>query len=149
MPTWFLSNVTYQKEEIVNDRRGDQVKVKTITESYLIDAVNHSDAYTQTYENMVSNVKDFQIKDILRRKFSDVFQYDTGDYYYHCKVTADTETENGKPKQLKLNILLNAATEQEAGERVREQMKTWLIPTTVVSISQTKILDVWQPDKED
>ncbi len=87
MPTWYQGSIKYQKEEIVTDRQGDQVKMKTITEFYLLDAVSYTDAEARLYQEVAANTPEFTVGKISKLKLADVFFIDEGgEIWYKCRV---------------------------------------------------------------
>lgn len=144
MPKWFLIKLRYQKEQVVSTRSGDDVKLKTITEQYLVDAVSHTEAEVKTYENVAANTPDFFIFYIHPQRFSDVFRFDTGETWYKLNVEFLTENDKGREKKIRQTMLLNAYNETEAAERLRENLRSFLMPYEITGVSKTRILEIWE-----
>lgn len=142
MPTWYLGKIRYQKEEIRSGRGGDQVRMTTITDQYILDAVSHTDAEAILYQTVADNTPDFTIPYINPIRISDVFFCETGESWYACKVVFETEDDNGRQKKLSNLMYINAEHEKQAIDELKEQLKTILMPYEIVEVKKTKILDV-------
>lgn len=143
MPSWYLVKLRYQKEQIVSTKGGDEVKVKTITEQYLVDAVSFTDAEAIATREMPDNTPDFNIYAISRQRIADLFHIESGgEIWYSCKVQFRTEDDRGREKFLNHTMYINAEHEKQAIELLGEQLKRILIPSEVVEVKKTKVLDV-------
>ncbi|WP_234737029.1 DUF4494 domain-containing protein [Tellurirhabdus bombi] len=144
MPSWYQGKIRYQKEEIVTDRRGDQVKLKTINESYLVDAVSYTDAEARLYKEVAANTPNFSVATISPMRLADVFHFEEGgDTWYKCKVVYVTEDDKGREKRIVNMMLVNAENAKQAYERVEQSLKTMLIPFEITDVNTTKILDIF------
>ncbi|WP_266364228.1 DUF4494 domain-containing protein [Tellurirhabdus rosea] len=143
MPTWHKGTIQYQREEIVTDKRGDQIKLKTITEQYLIDAVSYTEAEARLYKEVATNTPNFSVKNISPVRLADVFCHDTGDAWFKCKVVYLTEDDRGRQRRIVNSMLVNAQNAKEAYERIQDSLKTMLIPIEIEDVVKTKILDVF------
>jgi len=154
MPTWFQGTIKYQKEEIVTDRQGDQVRLKTITEAYLVDAVSYTDAEARLYQEVPANSPDFQVARISKMKLADVFQIENGgddgpgDNWYKAKVIFTTEDDKGREKKIVNQMLINASTVKQAYERLEDSLKTILMPSEITDINKTPLLDIFPYSEE-
>lgn len=149
MPTWFQGTIKYQKEEIVTDRQGDQVRLKTITEAYLVDAVSYTDAEARLYNEIPANTPDFQVARIAKMKLADVFQIEEGgETWYKAKVIFSTEDDKGREKKIVNMMLINAGTVKQAYERLEDSLKTILMPYEITDINRTPLLDIFPYNEE-
>jgi len=144
MPSWFQGKIRYQKEEIVTDKRGDQIKLKTINEAYLVDAVSYTDAEARLYQEVAANTPNFTVTSISPMRLADVFFFENGgDTWYKCKVVYVTEDDKGREKRIVNLMLVNAENARQAYDRVEESLKTMLIPIEITDVNTTKILDIF------
>lgn len=148
MPLWFQGTIKYQKEEIVTDRQGDQVRLKTIKETYLYDAVSYTDAEARIYKCVPDNTPDFQVDSISKQPISDIFSHDLGGIWFKCKVVFLTEDDKGREKKIKNTMLVNADNVKEAFERLEESLRPILMPYEVHAIDRTPILEIFPFDDE-
>ena len=155
MPTWFQGSIKYQKEEVVTDRQGDQVRLKTITEAYLVDAVSYTDAEARLYQEVPANTPDFQVARISKMKLADVFQIEndpgdqTGETWYKARVIFSTEDDKGREKKIVNQMLINAATVKQAHDRLEDSLKTILMPYEITDINKTPLLDIFPYSEEE
>lgn len=78
MATWYLCKISYQKEDEVGS-------LKTITETYLIDAVSYTEAETRMYDLITH--KEFQLINLTKMKLSEVFEKDSdAETWFRLKV---------------------------------------------------------------
>lgn len=150
MPSWYQGKIKYQKEEIVTDRQGDQVKLKTITEAYLVDAVSYTDAEARLYQEVATNTPEFTVANISKMKLADVFFIEeSGETWYKCKVAFTTEDDKGREKKLINMMLINAESVKQAYDRLEDSLKTILMPYEITDINRTPILDIFPYTEED
>jgi hypothetical protein len=150
MPSWFQGKIKYQKEEIVTDRQGDQVKLKTITEAYLVDAVSYTDAEARLYQEVAANTPDVTVSNISKMKLADVFFIEEGgETWYKCKVVFTTEDDKGREKKLINMMLINAESVKQAYDRLADSLKTIFMPYEITDINRTPILDIFPYTEDD
>lgn len=151
MPSWYIGKIRYRQpidEMAIGTRNESLIKQKTVSESYLIDAVSYTDAEARLYRVVADNTAtagrpDFQIAGLRPMQLSDVFHIETGNKWYKCKVVYTTEDERtGKEKKVVNVMLINAETVKEAYDRIQESLKTMLMPYDVTDINLTPILEV-------
>lgn len=146
MPSWYLGKIRYQQpidEMAIGTRNESLIKQKTVSESYLIDAVSYTDAEARLYRVVADNTPEFQITGLRPMPLSDVFHIETGDKWFKCKVVYTTEDERtGKEKKIVNAMLINAETVKEAYDRIQDSLKTMLMPFDITDITLTPILEV-------
>ena len=138
MKTWFICTIKYHKED-------EQGNVRKITEPYLVDAVSFTEAETRIYEELQGIVPtEFQVVDLKRSNFADIFHYEDADIWYKCKLSYVTIDEiAGKEKKVSNFMLVSAHNIKEAFERLEESLSTMLVPFTIHSITESNYLDVF------
>lgn len=149
MSKWYLVKLRYQKEQIVSSRGGDMVKLKTVTEQYLVDAVSHTEAEAIINREMASNTPDFSVFYIHPQRIADVCLVgDNGENWYNCKVEFQMEDDKGREKKIRNTMYINATDEGSALNSLKEQLKSIMVPYEVVFVSKTKVLDVYFYEKQ-
>lgn len=152
MPNWFLGTIRYQQaidEAFVGTRNQEFVKQKTVSESYLVDAVSYTDAEARLYQEVAANTPDFEIGSITRMKLADLFSFEEngqlqGDTWYKVKAFFITDDERtGKQKKTPSLMLVNAETPKQAIERIEQSLKTALDPFEITDVNTTKILEIF------
>lgn len=146
MNTWFTVKVKYIKQL-------DDGRLKKVTEPYLVDATNFTDAEARIYEEVGEYVRgEFVITGISRTEFADVFYYDDSDDWYKCKLTyVALDADGGKEKKVTNNFLVTAGSVKEAFDRINESLKEMMVTFEVPSIILTPLVDVlpYEPKLED
>ena len=90
---------------------------------------------------------EFEVKAITPTAYGEIFFSDnaTDDRWYKAKlsfITIDEKTE--KEKRSSVNYLVQAASVQSAVKNVEEVMGTTMIDYVIASITETKIMDVFE-----
>jgi hypothetical protein len=138
MQNWFICKIKYQK----NDDHG---KMCRTSETYLIDAINFTEAERRIFEIMEKYVSgELEVVGISRTNFTEIFSYDDGQYWYKAKVGWSIFDENSSKETKVSNQMLVAANSvREAYDRISENLETMLVPVEISSISISPILDVF------
>ncbi|CAG5001787.1 hypothetical protein DYBT9275_02741 [Dyadobacter sp. CECT 9275] len=146
MASWYNAKIRYQKE----DEAGS---LKTINESYLIDSVSFTEAEARAYKQIVTGASDFGVISITRMRLADLFIYEEGEKWYKIKVVYfSVDERSGKEKKVVNYMLLNAESVQQAQDRIIEELRNFLIPYEIESVSLTPILEVFPyqaPDEQE
>ena len=138
---------TYYKVNIRYDYLSDDDgKVKKITEKYVVDALNYTEAearilkYIEPYVTGDSDVKSIQEASFKEIIFTNKF---TDDKYYLCKVDFPIEDEEkGKIKHDYSDFLVQSNSLFNAVETMKKYLKTFTVDSNIVKIEETKFLDV-------
>ena len=141
--TWFECKIRYEK--VMED--GLQKKV---TEQYVVDALSFSEAEKRITEQMSAYISgEFEITDVKKAQYKEVFFDDQSDRYYKAKlmfITIDEKTE--KEKRSAVVYLVQAATLDGAVTHINEVMDGTMIDYEKSNIAETKILDVFEYQKQ-
>ena len=138
---WFETKVQYEKVQV----DGMQKKV---TEQYVVDALSFTEAESGIIEEMKLYVSgDYKIKNITPANYHEVFFSDDtqDDKWYKVKltfITIDEKTE--KEKRSIVHYLVQARSTDTAQQAINDVMSKSMIDYETVSISETKILDVFE-----
>jgi len=138
MQTWFSCKVKYQKI----DEHGKQVRAN---ETYLVEAINFTEAETRIFDMMEQYGNgDIVVSGISKTNFSEIANYDDGQYWYKAKVTWEDFDENSAKVSRMTNYLLVAANSvKQTFERVEETLSEMMVPIDIPAISLSPILDVF------
>jgi hypothetical protein len=137
MASWYLGKIRYQKE----DEAG---RLKTINETYLVDAVSYTESEARLYKQIVTDASDFSVTAISRMRLADLFAYEDGEQWFKAKVIYfSVDEKSGKEKKIVNYMLVNSEGIQQALDRINESMRNFLIPYEVTDINLTPILDVF------
>lgn len=138
---WFETIVRY-------DKVMESGEVKKVSETYVVDAITFGEAEENIAGILASYTSgDFDIKNINPAPYSDIFfsDKDTDDKYYRVKlafITIDERTQ--KEKKSKVTYLVQAGSLEQARKNTEEVMNGTMIDYEFVSVTETKILDVFE-----
>lgn len=138
MALWIETKAHYQK-------LSDSGKLKKVTDTYIVDALSMSEAEARITEELKPYVSgDFSVSATKQTKISEIFRDGKGDYWYMVVaafITIDEKT--GSEKITRSYYLVQAIDFRNAYENFLEGMKGTLADYDIVSISETKILNVF------
>ena len=138
---WFETIIRY-------DKTIESGEVKKVSEVYVVDAITFGEAEESIAEEMKPYMSgDFDIKNINPAPYSEIFfsDKDTDDKYYRVKlafITIDEKTQ--KEKKSKVTYLVQANSLEQARKNTEEVMSSTMIDYEFVSVTETKILDVFE-----
>lgn len=140
MHNWFLCKIKYEKtmENGLN---------KTVAESYLVDALSHTEAEARIIEEMKPYMSgEFTVAGIVPAKYSELFYSDdtVADRWYKCRlafITLDERT--GAEKKTTTNVLVQASDIRNAIKLLDEGMKGSMADYVILSVAETPIMDVY------
>lgn len=138
---WFETKIRYDKVQ----EDGSQKKV---TELYVVDALSFGEAETKIVNEMESYVTgEYSVKNITPANYHEIFFSDNNndDKWYKAKlqfITIDEKTE--KEKRSNIFYLVQGNSTESAQKAIAEIMGGTMIDYVVISISETKILDVFE-----
>lgn len=143
MYNWFECKIRY-------DKMLDTGVTKTVTESYLIDALSFTEAEARAIEEMRPFISgEFAIAGITRKKFSETFLSETGDRYYNARLYFFTvDDKGGSEKKTVINMLVQASSVVEAAEIVEVEMKKTMIDYSSAGVTETAIMDLFPYEKK-
>lgn len=144
MRIWFLCKVKYAKEN-------EQGLLKNVSEQYLVDAVSFTEAEARIYDMLGSTIRgDFQVTNISKSNFVDVFPYDDIDIWHKCKITyVVADADSGKEKKVTQYMLVTAHDVKEAYERIHESLNNMLVTFRVPDVNESPIVEVFPYEHED
>ena len=139
MHNWFQCKVKYE-------RNVDDGSIAKVSESYLIDALSFTEAEERINEEMKPYISgDFLVTDIKRAKINELFENESGDRWYRCKVNfISLDEEKGVEKRIAITMFAQASTLKEAVEVVDKGMKGTLADYDIASVVETDIMDIFK-----
>ena len=138
---WFETIVRY-------DKTMEDGEVKKVNEVYVVDAITFGEAEESITREMRHFIDgDFEVKNINPAPYSEIFfsDKDTDDKYYRVKlafITIDEKTQ--KEKKSKVTYLVQAGSLEQARKNTEEVMNGTMIDYEFVSVTETKIFDVFE-----
>lgn len=140
---WFETIVRY-------DKVMESGETKKVSETYVVDAITFGEAEENIAGVLASYTSgDFDIKNINPAPYSEIFfsDEDTDDKYYRVRlafITIDERTQ--KEKKSKVTYLVQANSLEQARKNTEEVMNGTMIDYEFVSVTETKILDVFEQE---
>ena len=140
MNEWFECKIKYEKTM-------DNGQVKKVTEPYLVDAINFTEAEKRIIEEMTPFMTgEFQVADNKRARYAELFETpgDEADRWFKCKLTFVTlDEKSGAEKKTSQNVLVQAGDLRGAIKRLDEGMKGSMMDYVISSVAETPIMDVY------
>lgn len=144
---WFECKVKYEK--VMEDGLKKQV-----VEQYVVDALSFAEAEQRITEEMSQYISgEFEVADVKKAAYKEVFFDDdnaASDRWYKAKldfITIDERT--GKEKRSRVTYLVQASNLNRAMKNVDTVMGGTMIDYDAASISDTKLVDVFEHTAED
>lgn len=140
---WFECKVKYDKA-----LDSESVKTKTVTETYLVDALSFTEAEKRFTEEITPFMSgEFLISDIKRLKVSELFFSNNGeaDRWFKAKVAfISLDEKTGEEKFLPNFMLVQAVNFRDALKQLDQHMAGTLGDYKILSLVETPILDVYR-----
>ena len=119
---------------------------KTVTESYLVDALSYTEAESSFIEYITPYMNgDFEVVGINRYHLSEIFTSDeeSADKWYRAKIYFITlDEKSGLEKRTSTFMLVQAADLRDAVKKLDEGMKGTMADYEIASMAETNIMDV-------
>lgn len=146
MYNWFECKIKY-------DKTGDDGIIKTVSESYLVDALSFTEAEERMNREMKPFISgEFLIANIKRAKIAELFdsEDESSDKWYRSKVNFVTlDEEKGIEKRVASTMYVKATDMKNALTNLIDGMKGTLADYEIASIVETPILDVYPYEAAD
>lgn len=142
-------NVWYQVK-IKHTKQLDNGSFKRVTDTYLVSALNFTEAETKTYEELGSVIRgEFTIVGVTPKNYEDVFSYETADeYWWEVQVKMqDANLDSDKIKMVTNTYLVSAETLPDAVDNITESLNGSVMDMTIVGVKSSPIVDIF-PYKE-
>ena len=130
------------------DTMKDDGTTKPETFSYLVDALNFTEAESRIIEEVTPFCSgNLDVTDIKRVKYAEIFPSDAemADKWYKVRcllITIDEKTQT--EKEIANNMLVQAGTFYEAVENFDMGMKGSMMDYRIASLQETKLMDVFR-----
>ena len=139
--SWFETKIKYQK--CMED--GSE---KVVTESYIVEALSCTEAEASIIKEMaLYSHGETKVPSTKKANFSEIFfsDKDDDDKWFSAKLQFITIDENSeKEKRSNVNYLVQAKSLARALRYVDEVMGKSMLDYDIVSLSETKIIDVFE-----
>lgn len=139
--TWFECKIRYDKvdESGVN---------KSVTETYVVDALSFTEAEKSIIDEMESFVSgEFEVKDIKKATYTEIFFSDdsSADKWFKVKLQFITlDDKSGKEKKSSVTYILQSDTFNNAVSSIAEVMNGSMMDYITANVQETSIMDVYE-----
>ena len=119
---------------------------KKVTETYLVDSISFTEAEARTIEFVspyVSEDSELEVVGLKQTNIKEVISNSEGDKWFVCNFVFHLMEDNGKDKQTKYSIMVQANTIDEGKKSAERFMIGSMQDWEMKSITETKILDVF------
>ncbi len=140
MTEWFECKVSYDKEN-------EEGKLKKITEGYLVDALSFTEAETVITEEVSKFITgSSDVKAVKKEKISEIFRStDEEGLWFKAKVAFITVDEiTGKEKRTMASIYQQSKDMFTVAVDLKANLKTSVVDWEIKTLTETKILDVYE-----
>lgn len=136
---WFECRVSYDKVQ-------ENGVIKRITEAYLVDAVNFTEAEKRITEAMQPYISgDFTVSAVRRRNYESVLVGTEGDYYYRVKLVIFTiDEKTAAEKKSNMFLLVQADSLEKAVGITQNSMRNSMADWQFHTVTETQIVDVFK-----
>jgi hypothetical protein len=130
MNNWYQTKVKYTKQSETGE-------FKKVSESYLVSAVNFTEAEKRTHEEIGQMVRgEFSITGCNPKNFADVVAYDDVDYWFEGTIKFQS-IEDEKSKPVTQKILVSGADISDAFDNIKENCDKFMSDYEIISISKS------------
>lgn len=136
---WYESKVKYSSLQADGS-------TKRVTETYLVNALSFTEAEARTIEFVspyVSVDGELEVVGLKQTNIKEVLSNSEGDKWFVCNFVFHLMEDNGKDKQTKYSIMVQANTIDEGKKSAERLMLGSMQDWELKSITETKILDVF------
>lgn len=137
---WYECSARYEKTL-------ENGMTKFVSEPYLVEACSFTEAEKRFIEEISPCMRgDFEVKSVKKCKIAEMFPTDDGDAdkWYKAKLSFITlDEKNGVEKRTTLSMMVQASGFRDALTRLEEGMKGTMADYEITSITETKIMDVF------
>lgn len=138
MHNWFECKIKYEKTL-------ENGMAKKVSEPYLVDALSFTEAEARILEEIRPFMTgEFEVSDIKRARYSELFDDGQGDRWYKCKVQFITlDEKSGAEKKTSTLMLVRAGDLHEAVRNLDEGMKGTMADYVIAAVQETGLMDVF------
>lgn len=139
MNKWYLCKVSY-------DRQADDIGMKKVTESYLVDALSFTEAEERVIKEVTPfvSVGELEVVNIRPMRLAELLLDERSDKFYRAKVDLTTVDSNGNEHTASSAMIVQADSLLEGTKSLLAHLDSGVSSYELVSIGELDILDVYQ-----
>jgi len=138
--TWFETKIRVERTQ-------EDGLLKSVMESYTVEAINWTDAEAAITGEMAAYGNKFEITDIKKAAYKEIYFSDSpqADKWYKCKLQfISLDERTGKEKRSNVIYLVQAENIDKAKANIDAAMHGTMIDYEVISVVETKLLEVYE-----
>lgn len=144
---------TYFEVGIRYDKTMENGATKKVTENYLLEAISFTEAEKRAIEELISYTSGELC--VITEKITNISEVVTtndvtADKFYKVKHNFITiDEKNDKEKKQAQYIIIQAASVDDARDRYKQHIKSWIIDVVLEAVSETKYMDFFPYKKQE
>lgn len=139
MNKWYLCKVAYE-------RQADEMGMKKVTESYLVDALSFTEAEERVIKEVTPfvSVGELEVVNIRPMRLAELILNGESGKYYRAKVDLTTIDTAGQERKVGTAMVVQADSLLEGTKSLLAHLDSGVSAYELVSIGELDILDVYQ-----
>lgn len=139
MNKWYLCKVSYE-------RQADEMGMKKVTESYLVDALSFTEAEERVIKEVTPfiSVGELEVVNIRPMRLAELLLDEESGKYYRAKVDLTTIDSAGQERKVGTAMVVQADSLLEGTMSLLAHLDSGVSAYELVSIGELDILDVFQ-----
>ena len=139
MNKWYLCKVSYE-------RQADEMGMKKVTESYLVDALSFTEAEERVIKEVTPfvSVGELEVVNIRPMRLAELLLDEESGKYYRAKVNLTTIDTAGQERKVGTAMVVQADSLLEGAKPLLAHLDSGVSAYELVSIGELDILDVYQ-----
>ena len=139
MNKWYLCKVAYE-------RQADEMGMKKVTESYLLDALSFTEAEERVIKEVTPfvSVGELEVVNIRPMRLAELLLDERSDKFYRAKVDLTTVDSNGNERTASSAMIVQADSLLEGTKSLLAHLDSGVSSYELVSIGELDILDVYR-----
>lgn len=139
MNKWYLCKVAYE-------RQADEMGMKKVTESYLVDALSFTEAEERVIKEVTPfvSVGELEVVNIRPMRLAELLLDEESGRYYRAKVNLTTIDTAGQERKVGTAMVVQADSLLEGAKSLLAHLDSGVSAYELVSIGELDILDVYQ-----
>ena len=139
MNKWYLCKVAYE-------RQADEMGMKKVTESYLVDALSFTEAEERVIKEVTPfvSVGELEVVNIRPMRLAELLLDEESGKYYRAKVDLTTIDSAGQERKVGTAMVVQADSLLEGTKSLLAHLDSGVSAYELVSIGELDILDVYQ-----
>ena len=137
---WYEGKVQYLK--IMDDG-----KEKTVTETYVVDALSFGKAEARFIKAMVPFIsRDCKVTAMAIARYAEIFfsEDEKDDRFFKAKVQSITLDSEGREKKTTIYYLVQARDIETARRYVTTQLESSMVDFSITGLNETQIIDIFE-----